>query len=263
MLNRFRRGSHASGVRTKGTKRRATVTLLVGYIGVFALTTASSVPASASAKPAVFPVNSKPFGASYGTWSARWWQFVYQFPIHNPPYTGPIYNPLFDETGSQCTLGQAGRVWYMVGVFNESGSATRSCTVPSNVALFFPILNTEWDNNCIDPPLTVEQLRQIAAEGIDLTTELHASFDGAPLTKDLFGFRATSPVFTYVLPPDDNIAQLFGCDVSGVTDPAVADGYYLMMAPLTPGQHTLNFGGTLGDPINFSLDITYNLTVTG
>ena len=62
---------------------------------------------------------------------------------------------------------------------------------------------------------------------------------------------------------DDNVAQSFGCDVSGLVDPVVADGYYLMLAPLTPGQHTLNFGGTIGDPINFTLDITYNFTVTG
>ena len=151
----------------------------------------------------------------------------------------------------------------MVGVFNESGSANRTCTVPTNVALFFPLLNFEGDNACVDPPLTVEELQAIAKQNMDLTSELHATLDGRSLTRDLFAFRAASPVFSYTLPPDDNIAQLFGSDISGIVDPVVADGYYLMLSPLTPGQHTLNFGGTLGDPINFSLDITYNLTVGG
>jgi hypothetical protein len=42
----------------------------------------------------------------------------------------------------------------------------------------------------------------------------------------------------------------------------VADAYYLLLAPLTPGHHTIAFGGTGtfgGGPI--SEDITYNLTV--
>jgi hypothetical protein len=209
----------------------------------------------------VIPLSSKPFGASYGTWSARWWQYVYQFPIHNPPYTGPIYNPLFDETGSQCSLGQSRKVWYLVGVFNESGTVSRSCTVPSNVALFFPIINGEWDNVCpiMDPPLTDVELSQEAAAVIDTTAELHATLDGAPLSDDRFGFRVKSPVFSYTLPPEDNIPQAFGCDVSGIVYPVVADGFYLMLTPLSPGQHTINFGGTIP---GFSLDITYNLTVT-
>ena len=50
---------------------------------------------------------------------------------------------------------------------------------------------------------------------------------------------------------------------AGSTSLSAADGFYLMLAPLRPGQHTLHFGGTFGDPINFTLDITYHLTVQG
>ena len=35
-----------------------------------------------------------------------------------------------------------------------------------------------------------------------------------------------------------------------------------MLTPLRPGPHTIRFGGTFGGPINFTLDITYHLTVT-
>jgi hypothetical protein len=239
--------------------KRAWIWFLAASLALFTMMVGSAASAKAANSASVLPLSSKPFGASYGTWSARWWQYVYQFPIHNPPYTGSIYNPLYDETGSQCSLGQSGNVWYLVGVFNLSGTASRSCTVPSNVPLFFPILNAEWDNLCVDPPLTVPELRQRAASVIDTTTELHATLDGAPLSDDLFGFRVTSPVFSYTLPPQDNIAQKFGCDVSGTVDPAVADGFYLMLTPLSPGQHTINFGGTTP---GFSLNITYHLTVT-
>ena len=39
---------------------------------------------------------------------------------------------------------------------------------------------------------------------------------------------------------------------------AVADGYYLMLKPLSPGVHTLHFVGTIP---GFSLDITYHLRI--
>ena len=50
----------------------------------------------------------------------------------------------------------------------------------------------------------------------------------------------------------------------------MADGYYVTLAPLPAGAHTLQFTGGIktsianGDPSNFEseLDITYNLTVT-
>ena len=242
--------------------KRSWISFLAASLVLFTMMVGSSTSAKAASSASVIPLSSKPFGASYGTWSARWWQYVYQFPIHNPPYTGPIYNPLFDETGSQCSLGQSGKVWYLVGVFNVSGTVSRSCTVPSNVALFFPIVNDEFDNLCVDPPLTVDELRQEAAQVIDTSAELHATLDGAPLSDHLFGFRVKSPVFSYTLPPEDNIAQFLGCDVSGTVYPVVGDGFYLMLTPLSAGQHTINFGGTLGPPFNFSLDINYNLTVT-
>ena len=40
---------------------------------------------------------------------------------------------------------------------------------------------------------------------------------------------------------------------------AVGDGFYLMLKPLSPGRHTVNFGGTCCG--GFTLDITYYLTV--
>ena len=41
--------------------------------------------------------------------------------------------------------------------------------------------------------------------------------------------------------------------------PAAADGYYVMLRPLAPGRHVLNFGGML--PGDLSQAVTYELTV--
>jgi len=242
--------------------RRPTALVIGALAALLLMLLGTPGPAGAAGGPAM-QTQARPLGQPLGAWSARWWQFVYQFPVHNPPYSDQVYNPLFDETGSQCTLGQSKRVWYLVGVINQSGTATRDCTIPKNVYLFIAILNAETDNACVDPPLGVRQLRREAAKIIGTTTELHATLDGSPVSDNLFGLRVESPVFSYTLPPDDNIAQYFGCDISGKVAPVVGDGYYVMLPPLSPGQHTINFGGTLGPPYNFTLDITYNLTVTG
>jgi hypothetical protein len=91
--------------------------------------------------------------------------------------------------------------------------------------------------------------------------ELHASIDGQPV-QDLFSHREVSPTFSFTLPATDNVLQGAGLNVSGVVSPAVADGYYLMLKPLSPGRHVLNFGGTFGPGAGgLSIDFTDTITV--
>src|SRR5437899_1087429 len=53
--------------------------------------------------PGVFAPSSKPFGKTYGEWSAAWWQWVLSIPKRD--------NPLADPTGEKCAVGQSGPVW--------------------------------------------------------------------------------------------------------------------------------------------------------
>jgi hypothetical protein len=41
--------------------------------------------------------------------------------------------------------------------------------------------------------------------------------------------------------------------------PAVADGYWLLVTPLTPGEHTIYFKGI--NNAGFTVEVTYFLTV--
>jgi hypothetical protein len=57
---------------------------------------------------------------------------------------------------------------------------------------------------------------------------------------------------------------------AGTTSPSVSDGYFLMLAPLSVGSHTIHFKGSAvftqaqdGFDFRFSMDITYHLIVTG
>jgi hypothetical protein len=209
--------------------------------------------ADTNPNPGVIPITQSPHGMTYGQWGAAWWQYVYSIPAAN--------NPLFDETGANCAVGQAqSKVFFLVGVINVTGTATRNCTVPAGAMLFFPILNYENDNFCppINPPLSVAELQAGAKQVEDSVTALETDVDGVHLS-NLFSYRAASPGAFSINFPDNNLFQFFGCNIpKGTYSPFVADGYWLMLAPLSAGKHTVHFSGS--QP-GFSLDITYHLTV--
>ena len=211
--------------------------------------------AAENPNPGVLPPNSHPFGKTYGEWNAGWWQWFFSVPASKNP--GLATNGALD-----CSVGQSGNVWFLAGHFVTGGTFTHSCTIPAGKALFVPLINTWQDNLCEVPQLTVDQLRALAESRVIPAKKLHASIDGSPLLSQ----RAISPVFSYTLPPspDNLIYAGFGVSLPGpcwpslTVTPAVADGFYIMLTPLTAGSHRINFGGS-GPGI--TLDVTYNLTV--
>ncbi|MDB5059939.1 MAG: hypothetical protein JWO59_3411 [Chloroflexi bacterium] len=199
--------------------------------------------ADSNPNPGILPPNSHAFGLTNGGWSAASWQYVGSIPVPN--------NPLFDQTGANCGMGQSGPVWFLVGLFNAPGTATRSRTIPAGKALFFPILNGAF---CCG---TIGQIRALGQRTLHDDTNLSAAVDGTAipgLSTPVTIYLALSPVFTLTL-PDNNI---FGLP-AGSYSPIVSDGIYLMLAPLPAGPHTVHFAGS--SP-GFSLDITYRLAIT-
>jgi hypothetical protein len=213
-----------------------------------------------STSPRVLPPNAHPHSRTYAEWAAAWWQYVLSIPVSQ--------NPLLDETGVNCTVGQSGHVFFLVGILNVSGTAVRTgCVVPTGVMLFFPIVNTICTNE--PPPLTpTEQLRPCAAGPIETATDLAVEIDGVPV-EDPERFRAQSPLFGFTLPADNLLGGAAGTchpdpDVGAcVPYLAVADGFYLMLPPLPPGEHTVHVHGVLPAFNGFTVDVTYDpLTVT-
>ena len=220
-----------------------------------------------------------PLGPEYETLSVLWWQWALEQPVtpDNPKTT----NPLVDTTGAAAHVGQPipDDVFFLAGLISfDSGlvaKADRTIEVRKGTRLFFPILNTEEDNVGVDPPLTVAKLRKMAAFGVKQVTSLYTTIDGVAL-KNLDSYRVVSPVFQYVYPPNHpakgSVNLLYYVTggmfkISGSVKPAVADGFYLLLKPLSEGKHTLKFGGTTetldgnGNPATFELDITYHIHV--
>jgi hypothetical protein len=224
-------------------------TVAVVIVGVSAMLAPASGSAGSTTISIVPPSEAlAQTGKTYGEWSAAWWQYYLGIPLED--------NPGFSETGANCGFMQDGPVFFLMG--SPGGSVTRSeCRVPSGKILFFPLLTISY----YQTHETERGLRGFLQSFVRSARELHASVDGidigalVSLDPRDSPLRAASPDgFFPVIAPKDNV---FG-GVPGQSYNTAADGFYLIVAPLPPGQHTIRFGGVSR---NFATDTTYNLTV--
>lgn len=200
--------------------------------------------------PRVIPTNANPHGKSYGEWAATWWQWAFSLP------TGS--HPLFDT--ADCSEGQTGHVWFLGGSFATS-TTERTCTVPTGTALFFPVLNTECSSLEPDPFFCDDTASCLTCNDQFYTggNELSLVVDGVEIT-NLESYRVQSGVFPIGPVPDDNIFGVPG----GTSGISLADGHYVMLAPLSKGQHRIDFRACFeffGGCSGFELVVGYDITV--
>jgi hypothetical protein len=199
-------------------------------------------------------------GVSPGEQGARWWEWAFSIPVD---WSDPASHPLTDETGGNCGVGQPeGGPFYLAGVFNTSGVAVRNdCVVPEGARTFAPAINVECSSleGGIFYGGNAKQLKNCLKRYT--YTGGFAHVDGAPVPL----VYSRSGVYDIHMP--DTGDNILGA-APGADGISMAEGLYLQLAPLSPGEHTVHFGGTINyndpDPANdwsWTLDITYNLTV--
>jgi hypothetical protein len=66
--------------------------------------------------------------------TAQWVEWALSIPTSK--------NPQEDTTGENCMVGQSGSIWFLAGVFGGGTTATRTCSVPADKVLFFPVANS-------------------------------------------------------------------------------------------------------------------------
>jgi hypothetical protein len=229
-----------------------------------------AMAASASAAE-VLPPSSLPYGLSYEEWSAKWWQWS----------LGQSTNHLELAGWSGICTGPASRVRFLEGVYlpiiGGVTTDTREVTIPPETPLFFTILANYADNTaCPISTFTTLTPAELAAEvqgEWSYVTATSCTIDGVavagladPATTE---YLVQSPPFSYTTAEHDNVlAGFFGepCIPGGATvHPAVADGVYLMLSPLSPGKHTIYFNAvvTVGGTAIVNEKITYHITVSG
>jgi hypothetical protein len=244
-----------------------TFALVAGLLALVGLGVAAPVTLAAQPQEGcltvgagVVPSSQRCDNRTYAQLSASFWQYA----LAQPASTSPILG----SAGTNCQLGQSGSVFFLAGRFDDA-SAVRTCTVPSGKALYFPLISII---DVSTPPGFCTRIPDLGAIAVcapespaklladvkpieDSAVGLNASLDGQPLSPS--GFRVQSGAFSVFLPADN----VFGI-LPKQAYMAVADGYYLLLAPLPAGTHTLVFGGAT--PANqFAQNISYTLTVGG
>jgi hypothetical protein len=170
-----------------------------------------------------------------------------------PPLTALWWQTFLSISGNpldRCDLG-TGDVVFLAGT--TGGSATRSCTIPAGTSILVPLINVEC-STAEGNGDTPAELRACARGFADQFTDLSLTIDGVAIA-DLQRFRVQSPVFQFTAAE----GNVFG--VPAGTTRSVADGYWVLIRPLSPGTHTISFGGAF-PPGGFTTSATYMLTVT-
>jgi hypothetical protein len=190
-------------------------------------------------------------GVSQLTLSQQWWQWVLGIPQAD--------NPLLDTTGMSARTNNNGPVFFVAG--NTGGNSERTFSIQAGKPIFFPVLNNidvEFPpdtTNCKSDPDPVACALAFISPDLNNATNLHATLDGQNLL--IFpSFRQTSNSFFDLNLPSDN---LFGAPAGFYPEVAVSDGYWVGLEGLSPGRHTLIFGGTNGN--GFSLQVTDTINV--
>jgi hypothetical protein len=205
----------------------------------------------------VYPVGSTINGQTYAQWGTAWWEWA----LGIPKATNPLLN-------GDCTQDQPSGVFFLAG--NAGGTDVRTCTVPADTPLFFPILNafnTQCpETNCANTPAAAQ-----AAVAQYYTThpplKLSLTIDGVALS-GLSAYHVLTGAFDDTEGADTSKQIFPGCDgpigantcgvpVGSVRQDA-GNGYWIMLKPLASGTHVVHFVGVQSV---FSLDVTYTLTV--
>lgn len=229
-----------------GSRKKAFATLLAIVLVAGAIQ---------AANPGVLPPQSNAYGKSYAEWSAKWWQWFLQHPMQGHP-ADPDPN-----SGWDVRSGQSGNVWFLASAWPEP-----AVQIPAQTALFIPLVNAECSS--LEPPEggfhgdTAAEQAACAKYWADHIRNPACIIDYRPVVIDE-AYRVTSPQFSFEAPTP----WVFGA--TGGSGTAVGDGYYVMVAPLSVGVHTITITGALHfeagelgpDPFDLETDLTWHITV--
>jgi hypothetical protein len=193
------------------------------------------------------------FGTSIKDWTENWWIWGLQAPAET--------NPLIDPTGENAQVNNNEAVFFVAGTFG--GPAERTFSVPEGTPLLIPVLNNIGLAFDTDPPGEADRL---LAQWEPTVSNLFATIDGEPVD-NVESYFVRTDYFTPGTPQTgsllESVLDRFNLPPTEDLYPSRAAGYWLMVEGLTPGEHTISYGGTFvneGTPVTVS--VTDHITVT-
>ena len=218
--------------------------LTVSIVLVSMLLLSISTPhALASPNPGVLPPAARVQGMTLGEWSGEFWKATLAIPASIHPGLGYPW--------SSCAIERTGNVGIVV---TSWVSEEIDCEMPVGMMLYFVVVTSECSSGEAPPWYggNEEELRACALQWEP--ANLEASIDGIPV-ENIDEYTVLSPLYQFYVPEDN----AFGI-VSGTYD-SVAYTNGFILAPLSPGEHTIEISG--GVPaVPFEFYRIYTITVT-
>lgn len=197
----------------------------------------------------MFPIWSRPYGLSYGEWSARWWQWLLSIPRSK--------NPAFDNSGANANVNQRDPNVFFLCQTIDSTEGTRTPTLNRKVtvnygrSILMPIIN--WVSVLHLDGETDGELVSVAKKRMDVVSTLVLTIDGVSVEEAFERYRAVSPSFDMVL-SEDNILGL----PPGPRH-LVSDGYWIFLRCLEKNTKLSTFGSCSSGVNKFG--ISYDITL--
>jgi len=216
--------------------------------------------------PHVIPPQAHFRGKTYPEWVVSFWQWALALPVEGHPFLGCPTDLAALQTGN-------GNVWYWSAPVGVDHNVQCDATIPTGTALFLPTLVVE-SSSLEAPPFgatSPTDQRAIVQNFANHIASVFVTIDGVPVRDLQPRYRFLTPQFHFTAPTP----WIFGDDTHpGGNGTSTADGYYVMIPPLSPGKHSIHYGGLIhfdkddpnnilspGTEVNIPQDITINLTV--
>ena len=219
---------------------------------------------------AISPDNRSPAGMS-----ASWWQWALSIPAIAAPEGGSTH-PLVgndDAAGDPelfeyCGNGQHGELWFLGGDFSGSGEEIqRTCVIPVGKTIVLPLINVECSTAEGDAD-SEDSVRQQAADLKDCAAAFGDEFfgsaqlitaDGQSQDLNVQRLQTVNPFLLSYIP--NNVVGLTEVDPNPSL--AQADGLWVILRNLAPGDYRVEFNGVYIAPDVFQIVGAYNLRITG
>ncbi len=158
-------------------------------------------------------------GASLDEWNTRHWQWTLSFPVGASPNQ--------DGSGARCMQGQSGDVVFIPRNLPP-------CTVPEGSAVFIPVAGGECSSVEAVPFWGGDEqsLQACAAEEASRYANIAVTVDGQAIP-GIERYRSATGTFSVALPEHNVLGAPAGVAW------AAADGYAVLLRPLSPGEHTV------------------------
>ena len=193
--------------------------------------------------------------------AVAWTQWAYSKPVGVSPLIGSYEGgPKCDGTPVSPTQGKQ---WFLAGT-SDGSEVVRTCTMPVGTHLFFPVVSVVGFPFPNAPDETPETERALAIAYIDEVLaapdfSMLVTVDGKMVKSNRIvrAGNISGPFFTLTLPEENVVGVLAG------EYEATANGLWVTLPPLPPGEHTIHFemSATTTTFGRVTQDNTYNLTV--